>query len=250
VSSSRDDAVVAVPTDQELARMLLRGLGALIALLLASGVASAAGRLGAEEGPLTAEDPAVALAGPRAVGPLTGTPIAPYVEDRGNRLAEARGVHAAVVSFAGYKTAAGARQLLGDVGAMRWLVALPGGRPAEARPDEDLLGFAKAQREEAAQEKKALEALLPSVEDAEFARQYKADIDRLAAFLARPVANDQIVYAAVVVAHADRLRSLSRRADVRMVDLAKGADPPPLGAGFGLRPEETVRVGEPANRPA
>jgi hypothetical protein len=236
------------PTDAELARILLRVIAGLIALLLATGVASAATRLG-NDATVAESDPALRLGDPGAIGPLPGAPIATYIPERDQALAEAHGARAAVVSFAQFHSAADASRLVAPLVVLRLLVAVPGGRAVEANPDEDLVSIASAQRDEAAREKAALEQLLPSVEDPDFARQYRADIERLTALLARPATARDLVFAVVVVDSSDRLRTLAARPDVRLVDVARGDRMPPRGAAVGLRPEETVRADEPPSRP-
>ena len=240
------------PSDAQLTTIVLRTLAAVVALLLAGGVASAAGRMG--EGPdETAADTVVGLGGlsPRgAIGPLPGTSVASYVRSRGADLAAVTGSRrAAVVSFTSYRTREDVLPSLGGVEVTALLVALPGGRPVEARVDEDLGALAKRQRDEATAEKKALEELLPTVQDPDFKRQYEADIDRLAALLAGPARPPAIVYGAVVVGRGDALRAIAARAGVRLVDVALDAEVPGPGEAAGLRPEETAKAGEPPTRP-
>jgi hypothetical protein len=176
--------------------------------------------------------------------------VASYVRSRGADLASVTSARrAAVVSFSSYRTRESVLAALGGVEVTALLVALPGGRPVEAGVEEDLGALAKRQRDEASAEKKALEELLPTVQDPDFKRQYQADIDRLAALLAGPSKPSDIVYGAVVVGRGDALRAISARAGVRLVDVALDAEVPGPGEASGLRPEETTESGEPPTRP-
>lgn len=239
------------PSDEQLARLVLRALAAVIALVLAGGVASAAGRLG-DEGDESASDVVVgtgALSPRGGLGPLPGTSVTSYASAAAGELRDASGRRAAVVSFAGYRTIDAAQPLIGDVDIKAWLVALPGGRPQELAPDRDLTAWTRSQRDEAAAEKKALEQLLPTVEDPDFKRQYQADIDHLASLLATPADRRDVVFGALVVGPAQRLRSIGKRPGIRMVDVDADATPPAATAYEGVRPEETIVAGQPPTRP-
>ena len=239
------------PSDAQLERIVVRSVAALIALVLAGGVASAAGRLGEEDGE-AASDVVVgtgALSPRGGLGPLPGTSVTSYVSAASAELREASGRRAAVVSFTEYRTTEAAELLVGDVEIVSWLVALPGGRPQELAPDRDLAAWTKNQRDEAAAEKKALEQLLPTVQDPDFKRQYQADIEHLTQLLATPVERDDIVFGALVIGPSGRLRSIGGRPGVRMVDVDVDASPPAATAYEGVRPEETIEAGRPPTRP-
>ena len=240
------------PSDAQLARLVFRTLAAVIALTFAGGIASAAGRL-SSDGDETADDVLVgtgALSPRGGLGPLPGTSVSDYVRAADAELAGvAAGRRAAVVSFSGYRTPEQARDLVSGGEVVSWLVALPGGRPQELAPDRDLAAWTKGQRDEATAEKKALEQLLPTVEDPDFRRQYQADIDHLGALLAAGSDRRDVVFGALVVASAGELRSLGARPDVRLVDVDGDDEPPPPTAYEGIRPEETIEAGEPPTRP-
>ena len=239
------------PSDDQLARVVLRSLAAVIALVLAGGIASAAGRLG-DDVDETAGDVIVGTGALRprgGLGPLPGTAVADYREAADSELRTVSGRRAAVVSFAAYRTPAEAEELVGGSEVVAWLVALPGGRPQELAPDRDLEAWTTAQREEAAAEKKALEQLLPTVEDPDFKRQYEADIDHLAALLAVGSDRRDVVFGALVVGRADALRAIGVRPGVRLVDVDADATPPSLASYGGVRPEELDEAGEPPTRP-
>ncbi len=243
------------PSDEQLTRLVLRVLAGLVALTLAGGVASAAGRLADEEvgdRDETAADVIVGGLSPRGgLGPLPGTEVATYLRARGNALAAEPtpgALRAAVVSFRTYLTPAAARAALGATAAERFLVAVPGGRPGVVAADADLKTFVTGQRKEAVAEKAALEQLLPTVTDDDFRRQYQADIDRLAALLAAPAdTTAAVVFAAVVEATVGELMTVATDDDVRLVD----AVPLPFPTDpAGLRPEEISRAGAPPTRPS
>jgi hypothetical protein len=240
------------PSDAQLARLILRTLAGVIALTLAGGIASAAGRLG-DEGDESADDVLVgtgALSPRGGLGPLPGTSVTAYVRAATKELADAEGRRAAVVSFAGYRTPEQAAELVDGADVVALLVALPGGRPQELAPDRDLAVWTKGQRDEASAEKRALEQLLPTVEDPDFKRQYQADIDHLAALLAVGSDRRDVVFGALVVGPSAALRSIGARPGVRMVDVDADATPPKSTNYEGVRPEETIEAGQPPTRPA
>jgi hypothetical protein len=247
------------PTDEQLARLVLRVLAALVALVLAAGVAAAAERVGEDGGGRdeAAEDVVVgggsgpsSLSPRGAIGPLPGTAVPRYVRSRVEPLQSLPDGtrRAAVVSFSGYRSADAARELVRGAQVASLLVALPGGRPSEVAPSEDLAALVARQRADATAEKKALEQLLPTVKDDDFKRQYEADIERLTALLAAPATGRDLVFGAVVVGSGERLRIIAHRPGVRLVDVGAGATAPKAGEAAGLRPEETATAGEPAVR--
>lgn len=243
------------PTDEQLARIVVRVLAAVIALTLAGGIASAAGQLAQGDTDETAADTVVG-AGPLSprggVGPLAGTAVATYVRSRAAALAVVPGGErrAAVVSFTAYRTPDEAREAVAGLDARSLLLALPGGRPLEVAVDVDLGAIVSRQRDEAAAEKAALEQLLPTVTDEEFKRQYQADIERLGALLQAPPQVAPVVHAVLVLGTGDALRRTAKVPGVRLVDVGRDAEIPGVGEAAGLRPEETNRAGVPPTRPA
>lgn len=238
------------PSDEELIRLLLRVLAGVVALVLALGMAAAAARLTDNEPvdlPAAAGEPADA-----AVGPPPGRLVAPYLQARTRELAGARGTRSAVVSFARYLDEPTASRALSSAGVKVHvlLVAPPGGSLGEVAPTPGSVAeVVRRQRAEALAEKRALEELLPTVQDPDFVRQYEQDVARLAAlarWLERP---GPLVYGAVVTGSAEQLQRLARRPEVRLVDAAATDQVPPAGVARALRPEEMVTVGEPPVRP-
>jgi hypothetical protein len=252
-------AEAAEPTDAQLARLVLRAMAGVVALLLAAGVAVATERLADDGGGRdeAADDVVVgrglgpASLSPRgAIGPLPGTAVSRYVRSRAEPLQSVgdANARAAVVSFSGYKTVDAARELVRGAQVVSLFVALPGGRPTEVVPDEDLAALVAKQRSEATAERKALEELLPTVKDPDFKRQYEADIARLGALLAAPTDGRDLVFGAVVVGTGARLRIIAHRPGVRLVDVGASASAPRPGASAALRPEETAAAGDPPVR--
>lgn len=244
------------PSDEQLVRLVLRVLAATVALVLAGGLAVGAQRLAEDDDAADvastegAGDPSAVIAGgPGTIGPLAGTPIPAYVAGRMAALASVRDERSAVVSFDRYLGAAEVKRLVTGVRLDRLLVAFPGGHPIEAAPDADLAALAAQVRREAADERRALQQLLPTVEDPDFIAQYRADIARLERVAAAGKPVDAIVHGAVVVGGGDALRRLGAIPRVRLVDPGPSAAPPNPKAAWALRPEETVKVGDPATRP-
>jgi hypothetical protein len=248
------------PTDEQLARLVVRVLAGAIALILAGGVAVGAQRLAEAdrggEGDAAVVAPgasgdlgdAPVFGGPGTIGPLAGAPIAIYLSARADALARVQDRRAAVVSFDRYLSPADARKLVAGLDVSRLLVAFPGGHTVEAAPDADMAALSSRIRREAADERKALQQLLPTVEDPDFAAQYRADIarlDRLSS--ASPPA--AVVHGAVVAGPADALRRLSTSPGVRLVDVGPSASLPNPNAAWALRPEETAKAGDPPTRP-
>lgn len=227
----------------------MRLLAAVILLTFALGVAAAAPRLAVDDATGAPEQGRV-ISTRGGIGPLPGTAVAPYLRDRTAALAEARGRRAAVVSFTTYRSSDEARAALRGTEVLRLLVAVPGGRPGEVESDADLAALIVTQRAEAAAEKRALEQLLPTVEDPDFRRQYEDDIARLGRLLDAPAVIRQLVFGAVIRGPADGLRELAGRPGIRLVDVGASAAGPAPASASGLRPEETVRAEVPPTRPS
>lgn len=241
------------PTDEQLTRLVLRVLAAVATLTLAGGIASAAGRLDERnDAEADARDPSTIvgdLTPQGGIGPLAGTAVAPYVQQRQSALPAVTGTRAAVVSFSTYVTPAAVTEALDGLQVVRLLVAVPGGRPVEADSTEKLDDLVQRQRAEAQEERKALVELLPTVGDPDFKAQYEADIARLTALLAAPAKISDLVFGAVVVGPAKDLQALATRPGIRLVDAGPDEKPPTQGTVTGLRPEETTQANTPETRP-
>lgn len=234
----------AEPTDEQLERLVVRALAALLALVLAGGIATAAVRL--TEGD-TDEEAGDVVVGAGVLsagrGPLPGTALPAYLRERAAALAALAGPdrRAAIVSFETYRERDAALEATTGLERRALLIALPGGRSVEVAVDADLADVVRRQRSAAADEKQAIEGLLPTVTDPDFRRQYEDDLERLDALLAAPADAGALVHGVVVVGSGDALRRAARVPGVRLVD---------PNASSGLRPEERSRAGEPPTRPA
>ena len=230
------------PTDRELQRLVLQLVGAVIAVVLAAGIAITVTR---EERSATPTG-GVGAAGEQAnaIGPLDRADLAAYIAERSAVLDGLAGNRAAVVSFTRYLREDEVRAL---VEAEVLLVAGPGGDPSTL--SGSLETWAEQQRKQANEEVANLEALLETTDQADFADTYREDIDRYRHLAGALDPKGALVYAAVVIASADELRALAGSDPVRLVDVGPSEQPPPEGAVRGLRPEETARAGEPPYRP-
>lgn len=245
-------------SDAALTRLVLRAVGAAIALLLAAGLVAVAERVDDESddaatSAVDGDDPAL-LVPSRGIGPLPGQPVEPYIQARTTELSrvDGDGDRVAVVSFAEYVTGAGARDALGaggdDVEIEAMVVAAPGGEPAAVAP-AGVRAWAEAERERAVEERAELERLLPTVDDPDFARTYREDVARLTALERDVDAAGDVVFAVVVVAPARVLHRIAEHDGVRLVDVGRGADVPDRDEVSALRPEESVKAGQPRYRP-
>jgi len=245
-----------VAGDAALERLVLRVVAGLVALVLSGGFVAAFERLSSRDGPKSEASfgpRRVALTtGPGAIGPLAGTPIASYIGGRAGALAAARGRHGAVVSFDSYLSIAEALDELEGNGITPEVlfVAMPGGRPLTTTPDVDLGAVVASTRREAAEERRSLKELLPTVDEPDFAAQYRAEIVRLDRVLAAPAAVPRgSVFGVAVRAEAAQLRALATSRRVRVIDIGEVAGLPAVARLSALRPEEMVRAGEPPTRP-
>ncbi len=245
------------PSDAQLARLVVRGLAAFISLTLAGGIASAAERLAQPAARARSADGGLFGVGelsPRGgVGALPATAVSTYLRARRAALAAAppAASRVAVVSFVEYQERSAALETMAGVDVTNFLVALPAGRPLVVGLADDFAALARRSREEAVAERRALEELLPTVEDVDFKRQYQADLERLGELLARsPEMNGPVVYAVVAVGPVARFRAIaSSSSKVRLVDVGPTADVPTITGLAGLRPEETTTTGNPPTRP-
>lgn len=188
-----------------------------------------------------------------SVGPAPGVPLAPYVEARRAALVEADGTRVAVVSFAAYQTTESVTGLVDDptgerapdIAVLGTLVALPGGGPTLVG---DVADARQAARAEAEAQIAALDELIPTVDDPEFAEFYRAEVERYRA-VAAAAEEPAVVFALVVRGSVAALRGIASVPGVRLVDLADGSDLVADPVVRGLRPEEAATAGEPRFRP-
>lgn len=234
-------------SEESARRMVLLALAALVAFVLCAGIALAITRSdegGGDGGAVSAID---ALAGTGA-GPLRGSDLATYMEGRNRALREARGRWVAVVSFRDYVTEGQFKALYGSLDVEAMLVATAAGEPEVVTGS--LAQWATAARREAEEERRQLESMRSSTDDASFKQQFAADIERLGRLLAALDPQKPVVFGMVVSASAEQLRTLAGKPEVRLVDLVSRDVPERLDRLRGLRPEETVKAGDPHTRPA
>lgn len=198
------------------------------------------------------EDPVLGAEPVVAGGPAAGEAVAGYLAERQAALEGAEGTRVAVVSLTSYRPDTAVDDVLGAVGGLEVLArlaAVRGGEPSVVTgPISSWLvetrGAIQAERDEIA-------ALLPTIEDPAdpFIATYTEDLARLDAQLATLDPAGDLVFGVVVRGSADALRRLAGRPEVRLVDVAEGADADDLTAYRGLRPEETDAAGTPPTRP-
>jgi hypothetical protein len=231
-------------------RLVLRALAALIAFVLAGGIAVLLST--ADEGSqVPYEGEPTADGEPLFTGeaPLPGTDVPSYAVQRKATLARVEGRAVAVVSFDRYRTESDARTLLEGVPVRALLVAPPGGEPAAVVGS--LARWAEEARVLAQSERSGLERMAAETEDPAFVAQFKADIDRLTSLLQRLDPRGALVFGAVVEADAEVLRTVGGKGGVRLVDPVDRGWPGNAEAKRygGFRPEETARAGDPPTRP-
>lgn len=232
--------------DSDEERLVLRALAALIAFLLAAGIAVATNRLD------DADDVDVGTVENESVfsgdGPPAGADVPSYVTTRRAALDDVEGAAVAAVSFDRYQEEGDARATVSGAKVRALLVAAPGGRAIAVRGS--LNAWVKQERADAEAERDSLEQVVQTTDDPAFVAQYREDIARLTQLLARLDHVEDVVFGAVVEAEVEALRRVAGRAGVRLVDAAAermaDADTERL---TGLRPEETARAGDPPTRP-
>jgi len=238
-----EDAPVTLEERQEAVKLLIRLLGAALAVVVAAGVATLLSRDGGDEG-----GGEITLI--NAIGPLAGRDLTAYIADRRNELGEATGRRAAVVSLADYASEPDVRRLFDGVDIRALLVAAPGGGPTLVTGT--LTEWAERTRAEAVEERQQFEALLPTYDpedEAEFIEDARVQIERLAKLEQAASPDGLVVFAAVVVADAAELRRLATTTGVRVVDVGADEEVPEARRVRGIRPEETATAGDPVTRP-
>lgn len=244
---SAEPAAVSQAEDEAIRRQILLALAAIVAFVLCAGVALAVTRGDAaddDEGGLVSASEALVGTG---TGPLAGTDVAIYTEGRRRALVEARGRWVAVVSLRDYATEADVKRDYASLDIKALLVATEGGEPEVV--EGSLVGWATEARGNAEEERTQLQSMASSTDDAAFKAQFNADIDRLGKLLGALDPAKPVVFGLVAVAPAAELRTLSDRAGVRLIDVVARRTPSSLVRLRGLRPEETVRAGDPRTRP-
>jgi hypothetical protein len=182
----------------------------------------------------------------REIGPDAGADVASYADERRQHLTEVEGRRVAVVSFTSYVDEPEAADRLADaVEVLSVLVAVPGGEVRIADSADEERAAAVAEAESQLEE---ISRLVNTVEDPEFASFYRAELIRYRKLLSAAERED-VVFGAVVQGRAGDLRALGARAGVRLVDVGDGAALADDARISGLRPEESITVGDPPFRP-
>ena len=235
-------------SDRDARDLVIRAVGAMVLFVLCAGVALVLTRANGDGGgsddqdTVRSDQPAV-----EGTGPLPGTDVASYIARRRAALPRSDGLTVAVVSFTSYRREAEARRSLDAVQVDALLVAPSSGGPSVVAGD--LGRWAAEQRADAESERANLEQMLRDTTDPDFMAQFKADVRRLTALLATLDPTGPIVFGAVVEGSPAALAGLTGPS-VRLVDAVGRHLPADLSSLHGLRPEETVKAGQPATRPA
>ena len=234
-------------SEAEATGLVVRAVAALVLLVLCAGVAVALTR-GEGDGGGTLDQDTVrpSESGLVSTGPVVGTDVATYAARRRADLARLSGNATAIVSFTGYRTHAAAAQALDGVRLRAVLVAAKNGAPTVV--EGALSAWATTERRDAEGERANLLQMLKDTTDPEFIAQFKSDVARLTALLSALDPNGPVVFGAIVEGSAAALRSLVGPG-VRLIDPVGRHVPAELSALHGVRPEETVKVGDPPTRP-
>jgi len=231
-------------------RLVVRAVAALIAFVLAAGLAVVL--RDADEGDGDDAGVVAQVGGEPVLSggpPLAGTDVPGYVVRRRAVLGEVDGTVVAVVSFDRYVAEDEARLLVDGVRVRGLLVAAPGGSPSVVTGGLDQ--WADQERATAETERGDLERLAKETDDPAFVAQFQADQARLAALLGRIDPKGPVVFGAVVSGGRAELQAIAGRKGVRLVDpMARRVGDDELGRLGGLRPEETAKAGDPPHRPA
>jgi len=182
-----------------------------------------------------------------SAGPVRGTPVARYVDDRTREARLAHGKVTAIVSFRSYLRESDAINVVAGARVRRWLVAAPGGEPTDTT---DPKKWRESTARQVTGEIADFQQILPTLtQDPEFEQQTRKDLEADQRILTGLQQGSPIVFAVVVDGDAAAVRKLVDGKLVRLVDLAPReiADG---GTVIGLRPEETVAAGDPPSRPS
>lgn len=183
-----------------------------------------------------------------SIGPLDGSDVVQYSQDRQAALAKATGERAAVVSLGTYVTQADARALVGQLHVLGLLACAPGGTPSFV--SGDMNAWAQQQKASAAQDKDQNQQLLNNgVDDPDFRAFYQSEVARLNKLLAGINPNGAVVFGVVVTGPATDLQALAKKNGVRLVDVAPSAKVNDQTTYSGIRPEQGTTVNQHDPRP-
>jgi len=174
-----------------------------------------------------------------SVGPLDGTDINQYTQERQAALAKATGERAAVISVDHYITEAEARSLAGQLHVAALLAAPPGGAPSVVTGD--MAAWAQAQKASASDQRdQTAELLKNGVDDPDYKAFYQQEVARLNKVLAGIDPNGKVVFGMVVTGSALDLQAIAKHPGVRLVDVAPSAKVNSQTEYRGLRPEQVL----------
>lgn len=183
-----------------------------------------------------------------SIGPLDGTDINQYRQDRQPALAKATGERAAVISIDHYVTEADARALAGQLHVVALLAAPPGAAPSVVTGD--MAAWAQQQKASATQDRdQTAELLKNGVDDPDYKAFYQSEVVRLNKVLAGIDPKGKVVFGVVVTGPAADLQALATHSGVRLVDVAPSAKVNAQTDYRGLHPEQTTIVKQNDPRP-
>lgn len=183
-----------------------------------------------------------------SIGPLDGTDVVQYVQERKAALDKATGQRAAIVSVDHYVTETEARALVGQLQVVALLAAPPGGSPSVVTGD--MATWAQQQKAGATQDRdQTAELLKNGVDDPDYKSFYQSEVARLTKLLAGIDPKGKVVYGVVVSGSAADLQALAKQAGVRLVDVGPSAKVNDRTEYRGLRPEQTTTSNQHDPRP-
>ena len=183
-----------------------------------------------------------------SIGPLDGTDINQYIQDRQPALAKATGDRAAVVSFDRYLTEADARAAIAQLHVVALLAAPPGAAPSVVTGD--MAAWAQQQKASATQDRdQTAELLKNGVDDPDYKAFYQSEVARLNKVLASVDPKGKVVFGVVVTGAAADLQALGKHPGVRLVDVAPSANVNAQTEYRGIHPEQTTIVKQNDPRP-
>jgi len=183
-----------------------------------------------------------------SIGPLDGTDVSQYTQDRQAALDKATGERAAVVSLGAYVTQAEARAAVGQLHVVGLLACAPGGTPSFV--SGDMAAWAQQQKASATQDRdQNAELFRNGVDDADFRAFYQSEVARLNKLIAGIDPNGKVVFGVVVTGPATDLQTLAKQKGVRLVDVAPSAKVNDQTSYAGIRPEQGATVNQHDPRP-
>jgi hypothetical protein len=183
-----------------------------------------------------------------SIGPLDGTVLADYLPERRAALDKASGQRAAVVSLDNYLTEPEARAAVGQLKVIALLAAPPGAAPSVATGD--MAAWAQQQKAQATQERDGdQEYLKNGVDDPDYRAFYQSEVTRLNRVLGGIDPKGKVVFGVVVSGPAADLQALTKKAGVRLVDVAPSDKVDDRTEYRGIRPDQTTTVNQHDPRP-